>query len=217
MSRTCASILLGLILTGCASTYRVVQIPEREADMYPLSQTKEGLTIAIDEIRNAPRAQRYFGANLINAGILPISVVVSNYGKHRLVVKPSDVLLQRGRDIVDPLPIQAVIAVAQDQHWFLHKHTREKVDTFFHSVVFKEAVLLPNDTYQGVMFFSVPKPKRQEDRFFSVWSLYAESGPRMRVGVTDLDEQGRLHFGPFSLSSQENAISSVSSDIFDRF
>lgn len=217
MSRILASMLILMLLAGCASTYRIVQIPQREADMYPLSQTKAGLTIAIDEIRDAARAQRYFGANLIKAGIRPVVVVVSNYGKHRIVVKPADVLLQRGRDIVDPLPIQAVIGTAQGQRWFMRKRTRRNVDDFFHSVVFKEAVLLPNDTYQGVMFFSNPKPGRTEDRFFSVWSLFAESGPRIRVGVTDLDEQGRMHFGPFALSSSEDTIRWAWSDSFERF
>jgi hypothetical protein len=217
MSRIWASILIGLVLTGCASPYRIVQIPQREADMYPLSQTKAGLTIAIDEIRGAARAQRYFGADLIKAGIMPVIVVVSNYGEHRVVVKPSDVLLQRGRDIVDPLPIQTVIATAQDQRWFLRKRTRQSVDNFFYSVVFKEAVLLPNDTYQGVMFFSNPKPKRNADRFFTVWSLFAEGGPRVRVGVTDLDEQDRMHFGPFTLSSSEDTLRSAWPQSFERF
>jgi hypothetical protein len=30
-------------------------------------------------------------------------------------IKPAHILLQRGRDIVDPVPLQTVIAIAQDQ------------------------------------------------------------------------------------------------------
>jgi hypothetical protein len=209
--------LSSLCVVACASTYRVVQIPQREADMYPLSQTKGGITIAIDEIRSAARAQRYFGANIVPAGVLPVVVVVSNHSSQNIVVKPADVLLQRGRDIVDPLPLESVVAVATGDRWFLRKKTVEQVEGFLSSVAFKETVLLPNDSYQGVMFFANARPRRQEDRFFTISSLFADRGPRIRVAITDLEEPRRVHFGPFSLSSQEQEIVRARFDMLDRF
>lgn len=209
MSRTHTflCILLALMLASCSSTYRVVQIPERNADIYPRAQTQGSVTVAIDEIRNSARAQRYFGTNLIRAGILPVNVVVSNNGKQRLSVKPSDILLHRGQQVIDPLPLQTVVSVAKDQHWFMRKRTEENVENFFANVAFKETVLMPNETYQGVMFFSNPKPRKKRDRYFSVWSLFAESGPRIRVAVTALDDQQRMHFGPFALSAPPSGMS----------
>lgn len=175
-------------------------MPQREADLYPHSQTKAGITIAIDEIKGVDRAERYFGADLIKEGILPLAVVVSNYGEHRVIVKPSDVLLHRGTEILDPLPVEVVVAIAKSQRWFLRSKTEERIDSFFEGMVFKETALLPNETYQGVMFFSIPKPEKTRDTFFTVLSLYREGGPKVRVGVTDLETRDRLHFGPFSVS-----------------
>jgi hypothetical protein len=210
-------MMLSLLVTGCASSYRVVEIPQREADMYPVSQTRDGLTIAIDEMRGSARAQQYFGANLIRAGILPVAIIVSNRGEQRVAVKPSDILLQRGRDIVDPVPLQTVIAIAQDQRVFLRKRTRENVATFFRSIAFTETVLLPNETYQGVMFFSNPRPRRRDDRYFSVWSLFEPGGPRMRVAVTEMDSHDRMHFGPFSLAAPASGRSWAQWTGFERY
>ena len=210
-------IVLSLLLAGCASNYRVVEIPQREADMYPDSQTRDGLTIAIDEMRGSTRAQQYFGANLIRAGILPVSIIVSNHGEQRVAIKPADILLQRGRDIVDPVPLQTVIAIAQDQRVFLRKRTRESVESFFRSIAFTETVLQPNETYQGVMFFSNPRPRRRDDRYFSVWSLFEQGGPRMRVAVTEMDSQDRVHFGPFSLAAPQSSRSWARWAAFERY
>lgn len=202
--RVSVLILSAVVLAGCASSYQVVRMPQREADVYPHSQTKAGITIAIDEIKGVDRAERYFGADLIKEGILPLAVVVSNYGEHRVIVKPSDVLLHRGKQIVDPLPIEAVVAIAKRQHWFLRSTTEERIDSFFEGMAFSETPLLPNETYQGVMFFPIPKPQKTQDTFFTVLSLYREGGPKIRVGVTNLETRDRLHFGPFSLSLPED-------------
>lgn len=209
MSSVRASVLiacalqLSVVLGGCASAYQVVRIPEREADLYPLSQTKERVTIAIDEVKAASRAERYFGADLISEGILPLVVVVSNYSERPVNVKPSDILLHRGREIVDPLPIDVVRAIAKSQQWFLRARTGEQIDGFFDSVAFAETALPPNETYQGVLFFSFPKQQRRQHSLFMISNLYKQGGPRVRVGVTDLDTRERLHFGPFSLSPPE--------------
>jgi hypothetical protein len=203
-ARLVVLVLCGVVLTGCASSYQVLRMPQREADLYPTSQSEVGITIAIDEIKDAARAERYFGANLVKAGILPLLVVVSNYGEHRVIVKPSDVLLHRGSEIIDPLPIEIVSAVAKSERWFMRSNTEEMVDDFFEDLAFRETVLLPNDTYQGVLFFSTPKPQKTENAYFTMLSLFREGGPRVRVGVTDLETRERLHFGPFPLSVQRN-------------
>jgi hypothetical protein len=205
--RAFALVIAAIFLASCASSYEVVRMPQRDADLYPLSQTKSGVTIAIDEIKGAMRAERYFGADLIREGVLPVTIIVSNYGEQPVTVKPSDVLLHRGREILDPLPVEAVVAIAKRQRWFLRAKTEEQIDQFFDSVVFTETALLPSETYQGVMFFPIPRPPRTRDRFFTVLSLFREGGPKVRVGVTNQDTRDRLHFGPFSLSLPEERAS----------
>jgi hypothetical protein len=196
-------ILLALV-AGCSSSYRVVQVPEYGADLYPQSQTKSGITIAVDEMKTSDRVNRLFGADLIKEGILPVNVVVSNFGKQRLLLKPSDILLYRGKDVIDPIPVEMVMALAKRQHSFLRASTQEEIDKYFGDALLKETALFPNETYRGVMFFAVPARKRLMDRFFTSWSVYRDGGPKMRVGVTNLDSGERVLFAPFAITLPEN-------------
>jgi hypothetical protein len=203
-ARLSLTAIFALALAGCSSLYRVVQLPQYEADLYPLTQTKAGVTIAVDEIRTTQRAERYFGADLIKDGILPVNVVVSNYSKHRVLVKPSDILLYQAKDIVDPLPLEMVVAAAKEHHSFLRLKTEEQVKRFFDSTAFKETVVAPNETYRGIIFFAAaPVKKTTSDHFFTMLASYREGGPKMRVGLTNLDASERVLFGPFMLTLPE--------------
>jgi len=197
-------ILLGLV-AGCSSSYRVVHVPQYGADLYPQSQTRSGITVAVDEMKSTERVERLFGADLISEGILPVSVVVSNFGKQRLLVKPSDLMLYRGKEVIDPIPVEMVMSVAKRQKSFLRASTKEEVDKYFEESTFKETALYPSETYRGVMFFAVPGPKRFVDRFFTAWSVYHDGGPKMRMGLTNLDSGERVLFAPFPITLPENA------------
>lgn len=205
--RASAAVLCIAFLAGCAGSYQVVQMPQREADLYPLAQTQAGVTIAIDAIKDTARVERYFGANLIAGRILPVAVLVSNHGKNRVNVKASDILLHRGRDIIDPLPVEVVVAYAKSQRWFLRSKTEEEIEKFFENLSFSETALPPDETYQAVMFFPIPEPRNDRDTFFTVLNLFREGGPKIRMGVTDLDTRERLHFGPFSIALPEDETS----------
>jgi hypothetical protein len=194
-TRLLAPIFLAAVLVGCAGSYRTAHIPKYEADLYPLSETKAGITIGIDEIN------RYFGADLAREGIVPVYVAVSNHGQRRVVVKPSDVLLHRGNEVVDALPPQAVAAAAKRQS-----------EKFFANLALKETVLSPSETYHGVVFFAAAKPKGAVERLLSALSGSRESGARIRVGLTRVDTGERVLFGPFSLalSASGTVLSSAS-------
>ena len=170
--------LIALAVSGCASSYRVVQVPQYGADLYPQSQTRSGVTVAIDELKTAERVERLFGADLIKDGILPVNVVVSNFGKQRMVLKPSDILLHQGKDVIDPIPVELVMATAKRQKTFLRSSTEAEVDKYFAASTFKETTLFPNETYRGVMFFAVPAQKKAMERFFSSWSVYRDGGQK---------------------------------------
>src|SRR3954469_15008693 len=145
--------LLALVLSACAGSQRAVQLPQYGADIYPQAQTLAGVTVAVDEMNNAERVERLFGSDLIKEGILPVSVVVSNFGKQRLLLKPSDMLLYQGKEVIDPIPIEMVMSIAKRQKSFLRASTREEVDKYFEEATFKETALYPSETYRGVMFF----------------------------------------------------------------
>jgi hypothetical protein len=191
-------------LAGCSSTYRVVQVPQRDADLYPLSQTREGVSVAIDEITSSDRAASYFGADLVQVGIIPLVVVISNNGAHRIDVKPADVMLSRGTQIIDPLRLETVVAMAKKQHGALGATTQKSVAEYFEGLAFSEMVLPPGATYQGVMFFPIPRKKVSSDSMFSAMTLFRDSGMWILVGARDLDTGSRVHFGPFSVASPQN-------------
>jgi hypothetical protein len=203
--RALAGAALVLAIAACSSSYRVVQVPQYGADLYPHSQTRHGVTVAVDEMKSAERVERLFGADLIKEGILPVNVVVSNFGKQRVVLKPSDILLHQGKEVIDPIPVEMVLALAKRQKSFLRDSTKEEIDKYFDQALFKETTLQPTETYRGVMFFAVPQPKRWTDRFFTAWSVYRDGGPKVRVGVTTMDSGERLLFAPFPIRMPENA------------
>ena len=205
--RRVVPILLVLLLLGCTASHPVVQMPNYESDVYPLSQTRAGITIGIDEITRPERAERYFGADLVKDGIVPISIAVSNHGKERVIVKPSDILLHRGKDVIDPLPLEFVVATARRQHQFFRSKTEKEVAKFFESATFKETLVKPNDTYRGVMFFAAPAQKRASERFLAALAGRRDGEPTVRVGLTNRDTGERLLFGPFSLTFPQNASS----------
>jgi len=201
------SLLIPLValVSACASSYRVVQVPQYGADLYPQSQTRSGITVAIDEMKTTERVERLFGADLIREGILPVNVVVSNFGKQRMVLKPSDILLHQGKDVIDPIPVELVMATAKRQKTFLRSGTEAEVEKYFKESTFKETTLFPNETYRGVMFFAVPPQKKTADRFFTSWSVYRDGGPKVRVGVTNLDSGERVLFAPFAIRMPESS------------
>jgi hypothetical protein len=197
-------MLMAAGLAGCSSTYRVVQVPQREADLYPLSQTHQGVSVAIDEITSSDRAASYFGADLVQVGIIPLVVVISNNGADRIDVKPADVLLSRGTQIIDPLRLETVVSVAEKRHGSVRSTTQKSVAEYFEGLAFTEMVLPPGATYQGVMFFPIPRKQVSSDSMFSAMTLFRDSGMWLLVGARELDTGARVHFGPFSVSSPQS-------------
>ena len=195
-------IALVLTCTACATKFEVIELPLRNADLYPHSQTIGQATVAIDEIGNPQRAQKYFGIDLIKEGILPVNITISNNSGRRFTVTPADVLLRRGTEIIDPLPIESVIQMAKSSGR-LNDETREQVDTYFTRLVFAETVLGAHDSYQGVLFFPAgdigPDPYR--DSLFRAVALFNQGGLKMEIVVSSVDEHQRIRFGPFSLAN----------------
>jgi hypothetical protein len=198
------SAVLALVLAGCTRSYQVVEVPQYGADLYPVSQTRSGVTVAINEIRSPERVQRYFGADLLKERIFPVNVVVSNYSKQRVALKPSDILLYNFKDVMDPVPLEMVVASAKRQHGGVASAAEEPVDKFFHASAFRDTVLSPNESYSGIVYFALPAPQKRsvEDWFRSV-STYGSGLPKIRVGVTGVEGGERMLFGPFGVTLPE--------------
>lgn len=200
--RLASLFLLPFFLPGCTS-FEVVRLPTREADLYPFSESHAGVSIAVDEITEPERVQRYFGARLIGKGVYPVQVLISNYSDRRIAVRPSDVLLLRGRDVVDPLPLQGVVAAVENDGRWTTDETSGQIAAFFREIAFRETFLAPDETYQGVIFFQAVRRPKPGSRFFRVASLFPEPALRLRLVATDVDTGERIPFGPFGLSSDE--------------
>lgn len=194
---------LGVTACSSPSPYVIVEIPEREADLYPLSQTKEGITVAVDEITDSERSRQYFGVDMFKQGIVPINVVISNHTERRQLVSPADILLLRGRQsVVDPLPVQTVTNLVDRDYWYLDPNTKQQINEHFEGLTLQEMVLMPNQVYQGVLFFQAARPEKgySDSRYFTVMSLYRKGALNMQVSIADLETRERMRFGPFPIS-----------------
>ena len=149
-------LLVAVALPGC-SGHRLAQVPQYEADVYPLTQTHAGVTVAVDEIRTAQRLERHFGADLARGGILPVNVVVSNHGKQKVLVRPADILLHQAQEVIDPLPLEAVLATVRTDQQPQAKRSLE-------AAAFRATALSSGETYRGVMFFPAAPLRKSAHR-----------------------------------------------------
>jgi hypothetical protein len=188
-------ILFFLGLTACASEYWVVQIPLRNADLYPRSIRRGEVTVAVDGITDRERVKTYFGVNLMKKKVLPVNIIVSNHGNGRYVIKPSDLLLMKGNEVLDPMPIEEVLEVVKDEHGWMSEKTFQQVKTYFTNLALQETVLTPQESYQGVLFFKIKED--EEDRYFIIRKLFREGSMKIYIGVTNLETGERLHFNLF--------------------
>ncbi len=206
MGRLIVSILLfSAVLAACVAPHSFTPIPMRDADMYPDSQTKAGVAVAVDQMTYPQRAKQYFGVDLIKAQVLPINIIVSNHGQGRYVIKPSDVLLMHGKEVIDPVPMKIMAAAVNNVLGRMSQETASKVNAYFGKVMLKETVLAPRDNYQGIVFLKPNRPNADrsvsDEAAFSMPQLVQEGGFKIRIAVTDLETNERLHFGPFSVTA----------------
>lgn len=189
-------LVVFFLLSGCAS-YQVVRIPMRDAELYPLSQTLNGVSVGIDAVENHQRAIRYFGVDLIRQGILPVVITVSNHGDSRVEVNPADIMLRRGNRVIDPLPLERI---SDDiTSWRMSEDTATNAKHYLQNLGFQDQVLMVGDTYQGVLFFPVASNHESEDNGFSVIDVFSGYVMKMSIVVSDLDGNNRNQFGPFTL------------------
>lgn len=190
---------LALVLQSACTSYELVQLPVRDADLYPSAESKAGLAVAIDQMSDSGRVRRHFGADLLDKGILPIQLIVSNHGDHRVKIRPSDVLMLRGRGVIDPLPIEKVTEFPKSEGLWVTDETEEQIDEYFTELAFKEMIVPPGETVRGVLFFEMFGKPIPRSRYFRLVSLFPQPSFQLHLVITDLEKKERIPFGPFGV------------------
>lgn len=88
----CLSIIL-VAISGCAH-YSSTSAPIPVVGSMPVCQTEGALEVGADPYIQPDRQKTVFGCDLNAVGILPIQVYVQNKGKDRLLIRPSDMVLE---------------------------------------------------------------------------------------------------------------------------
>lgn len=198
MFRNTRVLVLACGLVACVPTPPLVPYPDRAADLYPLSQTIEGVSVAVDAVEGT-RTRRYFGEGLLARRILPVTVVVSNLSSHEVHLGPEDVLLWQGQEVIDPVPAPVVARLTQP---LAGGRAIREAERYFEGLGFHETVLSPGQSYHGVMFFLLPPPSSRRVPYSSLPVFVPDSRLQVQVAAraTTLT---RLRFGPFALPAGE--------------
>ncbi len=93
-------LVLVVAIAGCAS-YRPTAAPVPQPGAMPHRQEAGNAVVSADPYTQPERVKATFGGDLIASGVLPIQVNVENLGPKRLLVRPSDAVLEfaEGRQI----------------------------------------------------------------------------------------------------------------------
>lgn len=192
------ALTLLTLLAGCASNVALVEPPSRNADLFPGAQRSSGLVVAVDAITEPRRIEKYFGVPLQELGIVPVMLIVSNYGDAAVSVTPADALVLKQQSVIDPVPAAHVTQLVHE-HFGADGETANQISAHFERMAFAEQVAAPGETVDGLLFFDVGVEKRRESDFFTLVSLYPRSRLKLKLAVTEVENRQRLHFGPFPL------------------
>ncbi len=189
------------LLVGCAHPIELVQPPSRKADLYPTAKRSGDLVIAIDTVQETRRAVRYFGVDLREHGVMPAQIIVTNNGEDAIDVGPADVLVHRGRAVIDPVPTASVAELCKVRSGLHDDEPAELIDAHFAAMSFPDTTVAPGETLRGWMFFDIGvEEKKPQSPWFRVVSLDGGgSNVGLRMAVTESDSGQRLYFGPYRL------------------
>ncbi len=91
--RTLAVIVL-LIMTACATSYKAKPLPFQMPGSYPNAQDVDGAVIGARAYTDAGEAKENFGFDIINAGMLPLEVVIDNKSGNSFEINPDQTFLE---------------------------------------------------------------------------------------------------------------------------
>ena len=86
-------LAMAVAFSGCAS-YNPTAAPIPQSGAMPHRQEVANAVVSADPYTQPERVKATFDGDLIAAGVLPIQVFVENLGARRLLVRPSDAVLE---------------------------------------------------------------------------------------------------------------------------
>jgi hypothetical protein len=92
-------VIVLLTLTACATSYVAKPLPFKMPSAYPNAQTVDGAVMGARAYTDVKEAEENFGFDIINAGMLPLEVVVDNKSAHSFEINAGQTFLedQEGR------------------------------------------------------------------------------------------------------------------------
>jgi len=87
-------IVLFLVLSACATSYVAKPLPFKMPSAYSNSKEVGGAVIGARAYTDAKEAKENFGFDIINAGMLPVEVVIDNRGPHPLEIVGNQTFLE---------------------------------------------------------------------------------------------------------------------------
>jgi hypothetical protein len=97
MKKNMLSIIVAslfIILSACATSYVAKPLPFKMPGTYPNAQEVGGAVIGARAYTNVKEAKENFGFDVINAGMLPVELVVDNKGPHPLEINGTQTFLE---------------------------------------------------------------------------------------------------------------------------
>ncbi len=97
MNRTvkrAAAFMVAFMLTACAESYQAKPLPFKMPGAYPNSQEAGGAVVGARAYTDIKEARENFGFDIINAGMLPVEIVIDNKGPHPLEINGSQTFLE---------------------------------------------------------------------------------------------------------------------------
>jgi hypothetical protein len=87
-------IIASFVLASCTTRYVAKPVPFKAPSAYPNSQEVAGAVVGARAYTEPREAKENFGFDIINAGMLPVEVVIDNRGVHPLEINASQTFLE---------------------------------------------------------------------------------------------------------------------------
>ncbi|MGQ0549929.1 MAG: hypothetical protein ACT4PY_09730 [Armatimonadota bacterium] len=200
MNRTVAIlVVLAQLTVSCASyTSQLATLP-RIASAAAAAED-QGLSVGVNPYLDPEKSARVFGADLKQAGILPLQVIVQNRSAQRLVVRKADFVLRRAEgQEYSPAPASAVAerlesyagvvgwTIAFGLMGYLLSSSQQREanaarQADFRSKEFQDTPLAPQESAHGFLFYVIPDDvKDMEQATLIAKALDAADGTGMSV------------------------------------
>jgi len=171
--------LIAAVFTTSCAFYTPQSVPKPRVKSMAVSRWVDWVSVGVNPYVNSKKSTETFGADLKEAGILALQVIVANQGQRRLAVRKSDFLLRLpvNREYI-PAPITSVASRLESSAgvngWGIGFgliglldvfSQQEKADSArradLRNKEFRDTTLAPQEEVHGFLFFLIPADVQQ--------------------------------------------------------